>query len=320
MSFEYKDTLKNLLPEYLSILEVEGQTTNRQNNYYDCPICGSGTKEKGTPAFHITGQRWQCFACNSGGDIFDLVAAIEGLKKERFPRLYNRTVSRLRPFLSEEYSRDRNNDTELTYQTDRPAEDCEEYLQKCYENVGQTSYFTDRGLSDQTIGRFKLGYDTVKRVVTVPYNLDFKGYVQRSTWSDDKKYYKHGNDLFNKEALYFGENKYIFVVEGQIDALSIEEVGYDAVALGGVNEVTKLVDLLHERQCKKTLIIALDNDAAGKRATGKFLQEIADKEVNCKYMIDSRFYKNFKDANEYLVADREELARRCGVLVKRIQK
>ena len=54
-----------------------------------------------------------------------------------------------------------------------------EYLHKCHENVTQTDYFSKRGLSKKTIERFNLGYDSEKKVATIPYNPDCKGYVHR---------------------------------------------------------------------------------------------------------------------------------------------
>ena len=44
-----------------------------------CPICGSGTGPKGTPAFSIKGQKWKCFSCGNAGDVIDLAGHVNGL-------------------------------------------------------------------------------------------------------------------------------------------------------------------------------------------------------------------------------------------------
>lgn len=44
-----------------------------------CPFCGSGTGPNHTPAFTIHGVRFKCFACDEGGDIFDLAAKVHGI-------------------------------------------------------------------------------------------------------------------------------------------------------------------------------------------------------------------------------------------------
>ena len=45
-----------------------------------CPCCNSGTGPKGTPAFSIDNntQRWHCFSCGEGGDVFDLAGIVVG--------------------------------------------------------------------------------------------------------------------------------------------------------------------------------------------------------------------------------------------------
>lgn len=309
MGFEYKEELKELLPDYMELLEEQGKTENRGNDYWTCPFCGSGDNEHHTAAFHINGTRYKCFSCDEGGDIFDLVGYIERLPKGDFIKHYNRTLKIMRPYLGGNRPK-KSRDTyipEFTVQVDYT-----EYLHKCHENVAQTDYFSNRGLSQKTIERFNLGYDSEKKIVTIPYNPDCKGYVHRTLWNSDNKYCKFGNEMFNIDALYdasidallFGSRDYVFICEGQIDAMSFEEIGISAIGLGGVNEVSKLVNQLKECPCNKILVLALDNDKAGRRATGKFIEELAEAELDQKYIVRSDLYGKYKDANEYLVADR----------------
>lgn len=51
--------------------------------------------------------------------------------------------------------------------------------------------------------------------------------------------------------------------------------------------------------------MALDNDRAGKYATGKFIEELAEAELDQDYIVDSNLYGKYKDANEYLVSERK---------------
>lgn len=313
MGFEYKEELKELLPDYMELLEGQGKTENRGNDYWTCPFCGSGDNVHHTAAFHINGTRYKCFSCDKGGDIFDLVGYMEGLSKGDFIKHYNRTLKIMRPYL----------DGDNLKKTTKSRNDCVSgftvpvdytgYLHKCHNNVSQTDYFVNRGLSQKTIDRFKLGYDSEKNLVTIPYNLDCKGYVHRILWNSDNKYCKFGNEIFNIDALYessidallFNSKDYVFICEGQIDALSFEEIGLSAIGLGGVNEVSKLIQKLKERPTEKVLVLALDNDKAGRRATGKFIEELAEAELDQKYILDSDMYGRYKDANEFLVADRK---------------
>lgn len=319
MGFEYKEELKELLPDYLELLEEQGKIENRGEGYYVCPFCNSGDKKNYTAAFHIDGTRYNCFACSEHGDIFDLVAHMENLPSD-WKKHYNRTLKIMRPYL--DGNKPKKSREEYIPEFAVPV-DYTEYLHKCHNNVAQTDYFVNRGLSQKTIDKFKLGYDPEKNLVTIPYNPNCKGYVDRVLWDGNSKYYKHGNELFNVDALYevginawfSGGSDYVFVTEGQIDALSFEEIGLSAVGLGGVNEVSKLIEKLKGKPSNKVLVLALDNDKAGRRATGKFIEELAEDELNQKYIVISDLYGKYKDANEYLVADRKGFIERMKKIV-----
>lgn len=320
MGFEHKEELKELLLDYMELLEEQGKTENRGNDYWTCPFCDSGNKQHNTAAFHIIGTKYQCFSCDNHGDIFDLVGHIEKLPKGNFIKQYNRTLKIMRFYLEGNKPTKSREDhiPEFTIPIDYT-----EYLHKCHSNVAQTDYFSNRGLSREIIDRYNLGYDPEKNLVTIPYNPDCKGYVDRVLGDGYSKYYKHENELFNIEALYsegvdkflFGNDGYVFICEGQIDAMSFAEIGLDAVGLGGVNEVSKLVKQLKEEPCNKILVVALDNDKAGRRATGKFIEELAEAELDQDYIVISGLYGKYKDANEFLVADREGFIDRINSVI-----
>ena len=322
MGFECKEELKELLPDYMELLEEQGKTENRGNDYWTCPFCDSGNKQNNTAAFHINGTKYKCFSCDEGGDIFDLVGYIERLPKGNFIRQYNRTLKIMRPYLDGGKPK---KSREMYIPEFTVPVDYIDYLHKCHENVEQTDYFINRGLSREIIDKFNLGYYTEKKVVTIPYNSDCKGYVHRILWDSDNKYCKFGNEIFNINALYdssidallFGNRDYVFICEGQIDAMSFTEIGLDAIGLGGVNEVSKLIQKLKEKPCNKVLVMALDNDKAGKRATGKFIEEVAEVELDQEYIVISDLYGKYKDANEFLVADREGFIERMKTIVSK---
>ncbi len=314
MGFEHKEELKQLLPDFLDLLEEQGKIESRGEGYYVCPFCNSGDKKNYTAAFHVDGTRYNCFACSEHGDIFDLVAHMEKLPSD-WKKHYNRTLKIMRPYL--DGNKPKKSREEYIPKFTIPV-DYTEYLHKCHSNVAQTDYFSNRGLSREIIDRFNLGYDPKKNLVTIPYNPGCKGYVHRILWNSDNKYCKFGSEIFNIDALYdsstdallFGSIDYVFICEGQIDAMSLEEIGLSAIGLGGVNEISKLVEQLKEKPSNKILVLALDNDKAGKRATGKFIEEHAEKELAQKYIVISDLYGKYKDANEFLIADREEFIER----------
>lgn len=323
MGFEYKEELKQLLTDYLELLEEQGKIESRGEGYYVCPFCNSGDKKNYTAAFHVDGTRYNCFACSEHRDIFDLVAHMEDLPSD-WKKHYNRTLKIMRPYL--EGNKPVKNQSIKIPEVPKIV-DYTEYLHRCHENVDQTDYFRSRGISKRIIERFNLGYDPEKNLVTIPYNPECKGYVHRILWNSDNKYCKFGNEIFNISALYelsidaliCGSRDYVFVCEGQIDAMSFEEIGLSAIGLGGVNEVSKLVEQLKEKPCNKVLILALDNDKAGKRATGKFIEEIAEAELNQKYIVISALFGDYKDSNEFLATDREEFAMKMKTIINKTE-
>ena len=323
MGFEYKEELKELLPDYMELLEEQGKTENRGNNYWTCPFCGSGDNEHHTAAFHINGIRYKCFSCDEGGDIFDLVGHIEKLPKGNFIKQYNRTLKIMRPYLDGDKPKKSREEYIPEFSVSTVPVDYADYLHKCHGNVVKIDYFSKRGLSKKTIERFNLGYDPEKKVATIPYNPDCKGYVHRILWNSDNKYCKFGNEIFNIDALYdssvdallFGSKDYVFICEGQIDSMSFTEIGLDAIGLGGTNEISKLVKQLKEKPCNKILVLALDNDKAGRRATGKLIEELAETDLKQDYIVDSSLYGKYKDANEYLVSDREGFIEKMKLVI-----
>lgn len=324
MGFEYKEELKELLSDYLDLLEEQGKIENRGEGYYVCPFCGSGDKRNYTAAFHVNGTRYNCFSCAEHGDIFDLVAHMENLPSD-WKKHYNRTLKIMYPYLDGNKPKKTIKNTKEYISGFTVSVDYTEYLHKCHNNVVQTDYFINRGLSQKTIDEFKLGYDPEKNLVTIPYNLDCKGYVHRILWDSDNKYCKFGNEIFNINTLYDSDmdellldsRDYVFACEGQIDSMSFAEAGLKSIGLGGVNEVSKLIQKLKEKPSNKVLVLALDNDKAGKRATGKFIEELAEAELDQRYVVVSDLYDKYKDANEFLVADRERFIERMKAIVNK---
>lgn len=203
--------------------------------------------------------------------------------------------------------------TDKAHSTEPRQIDYSAYLAAAQSRIEQTDYPALRGLSSKTARRFGLGFDPDFRTragdefvtwqaMIIPN--DGGGYVARNTdISADKsqRIRKRGDGgLFNTDALYESSQP-VFVVEGEIDAMSIEEVGGRAVALGSTANVNRLAALVKRIPSPPTLLIALDADAAGVRAAQELAAALSDSnarlqsvDINC----------GCKDANDALRADR----------------
>lgn len=330
-----REQLKGYLRNY-----VESVTQKSKGaNLYVCPLCGSGTGKSGTGAFSIkNGTSWKCFSCNAGGDIFDLYGAINGTTDHNeqlrgLSEMYGIQVASYRSTAQEDFSPEYQNHakneqythnsihTSVYTQADPPQQtDYTDFFLQAHKAVEQTDYWKRRGLSKETVDHFKLGYVAEWRhpkapkapasprliIPTSPYS-----YLARDTREqipEEQRAYskrKVGSiQLFNKKALQTA-TKPIFIVEGELDALSIIEVGGEAVALGTTTKSKALIELLKAQAPAQALIIALDNDEAGQRASRELTEGLQGLNIPC-YSFNP--CGQYKDANEALQRDRQALA------------
>lgn len=324
-----REQLKGYLRNY-----VESVTQKSKGaNLYVCPLCGSGTGKSGTGAFSIkNGTSWKCFSCNAGGDIFDLYGAINGTADHNeqlrgLSELYGVQVASYRSTAQEDFSPEyqnhakteqyTHNSIHTSVYTQTETEDYTDFFLQAHKAIEQTDYWKKRGLSKETVDRFKLGYvaewrhPKAPKAPTSPRLIIPTGkgsYLARDTREEvpaEQKPYSKSKvgsiQLFNKRALQTA-TKPIFIVEGELDALSIIEVGGEAVALGTTTKSKALVELLKAQAPAQALIIALDNDEAGQRASRELTEGLQELNIPC-YSFNP--CGEYKDANEALQRDRE---------------
>lgn len=220
---------------------------------------------------------------------------------------------------------DKHSDIHTTaYTQPQQAEaDYSAYYAECHSRIAFTDYPQKRGLSAEVLERFNIGFDPGwkhPKVVAEGKNppatprliipTSASSYLARDTRAEipepQRQYSKSKVGkvhIFNLDALE-DAGKPIFVVEGEIDALSIIEVGGNALALGSVSNAERLLKVLEGRKPKQPLIIAMDNDEAGNKAA-KTLADGLEKQGLTFYRRNP--CEGYKDANEALQKDRESL-------------
>lgn len=218
---------------------------------------------------------------------------------------------------------DTHKDIHTTTYTQQQAVDYTAYYALCHSRIAETSYPAQRGLSGEVLERFNIGFDPGwqhPKVVAEGKNppatprliipTSASSYLARDTRGEIPQYQQQYSKskvgkvhIFHLEALEDTERP-VFVVEGEIDALSIIEVGGNALALGSVSNAERLLKVLEGRKPKQPIIIAMDNDEAGQKAT-KTLAEGLEKQGIPFYRRNP--CEGFKDANEALQKDRESL-------------
>lgn len=289
-----------------------------------------------------------CFSCGVDWDIFDVVQAIEEFPegKEGFKEaldflcdMYNiqidgnyqklKVIKRKNSIASSNKQIEKN---EADNEREEETDDYTDYFLYCYKKHGETSYLQDRGIKEQTIKQFKIGFDPAykmsfdgetKQWKTAPCVIIPTGkssYVARNV--DPKaepkdRYRKKGkNKLFNVKKSTFNDPAPIFLTEGEIDALSIIEVGGKAIGLGSVSQADRFIKTLKrnvEPEICPPIILALDNDKAGRETSAIIFEELAN---NGYYVADAiseeeedkeyTLYQDCKDANAMLQKDQKK--------------
>lgn len=284
-----------------------------QRGKYLCPLCGSGTGAHKTAAFSIDhdGIHGKCFACGFYGDVFDLEAAKTGLPLAEATKAvvarydFSSPIGSSKPAAAPAQA-------PAAPVPPPPVADYSAKLKDGAERLAGSEaerYLADRGINEDSILRFSLGYDpshyfpgrgTFPAVIGA-YGSN-KGYV---FWRaiHDKHYDKPpkaeaGEEpIFNVEALYAGGP--VFVVESQFCAISIEQEGGHAVAIGGCG-IEKLIKQLAEKPAAGPLILSLDNDDPGQLQQKKLAEKLAAAGIN---HLEFNVAGPFKDPNEVLQSD-----------------
>lgn len=313
--------LKARLTDYVNMITKPDRKAGR--NMYKCPLCGSGNHNSPNSdgAFSITqdGEKWHCFSCGQGGDIFDLIGKYAGIEEhnEQFKfaaELFN--ISADQASQKTELKPKKKEDAAKPEEKKPEPGQFKEYIEKCAAAAGKTNYYTLRGLSNETVKRFNLGYDEEKKAIVIPYDRTNSYYITRllrdKRDSKDRVFdkpptEKAGNEpIYNLAALYSGKN--CFVCESQLDAISIMQAGGNAVAIGG-SGLPHFLKELKEKKPTNTLILCFDNDRVGKQNYENCSAEL--KELGISFIISSfsldQYSGERKDANDLLRANEEQL-------------
>lgn len=298
------------------ILQPDGKGTG-----FICPVCNSGGGKHGTGIKQTSDNlHFTCFAndCYSNADIIDILAVKDGLginagymdKFNNAVRYFNIPVDDQNEYKKPTPTR---KEAEKMNQ-EQSKTDYTEYYKRCNADVKKTEYWKTRGIADDTIKRFMLGYDEQHNAIVIPIDK----YTYKTRRTDRKQFYnsKGGTmKLYNTKAL---NNAVVYVCESEIDALSIEQLGKPAIAIRGTSNTELVKEYIENNETPtETLLLCLDNDEPGTKATEKIIESFYNTGINC---IDIRplfavytvtdedgTEKNINDINELLVTDQDKL-------------
>lgn len=309
---ELTEKIKPYLLDYVN--EITEPSKHGGKNQYICPLCNSGTGSHQSGAFTVypDTNSYHCFACDANGDIFNLYGEVNGITDfktvaEELKAKYN--ISSSQPI------RQKKQPTKLEQ---REEKDYTKFFAMAEQHLHETNYLTNRGLSLNTQLKFNCGYiasftyknNQATSAVIIP--TSDHSFMWRSTTENIKQ--KRGTShILNPSAL---NNQYCFVVEGEIDCMSVDECGFSCVGLGSTSNISKIFNY---DTSTTVLIIAMDNDPVEHprgQETAVKLASLCD-EHRLPYIVASDIWHECKDANELLVKDRTRLIESLQTYVER---
>lgn len=289
--------------------------------------CLLGHSEKQSHmSYSENNQTVKCFACNAGGDIFDIMGFINGIKNtaDTFIERYNLACDAVG--LSS-YKKPVNN--QIAIKTDKPViteiplTDHSISFQKWHTNLlkssnrektdkGENKAFTyltsTRKISLNILIKYRIGYNPkacgnyggiiipTSKYSFITGQLVHNTRYPKYTASKGTRNHLGFNNIFTDEL----DINPCFVVEGEMDMLTVESCNYACIALGGTqfvqSFVKKLFDITGKVKTIRPLILALDNDEAGKKATEQLTNLLNAHSI--PYLVATDIYGDYKDANE----------------------
>lgn len=271
-----------------------------------CPWCGSGTgrNQTGAAKYNPDTRKIHCYACNRWGDVLDVYMAVNGVSRSAAMDELDGGGSWRKPKPIEKSATEELKDWSAYYRT-------------CRDRLGATSYH--RGITLGTLVRFGIGYDPAwvnpkapnttpspRLIVPVSKHHYLARYAGSGEHNYKKLYVGASRPCFNLEALTKG--KPVFIVEGELDAVSIEDVGGCAVGLGGTGMAKELLKYVKDNPPDTLFLLALDNDESGEKSLSVLKDGLGGLGIRFKVLAD--LFDGCKDANEALQKDRAGLERR----------
>ena len=270
----------------------------------------SGAKNK--TSFWVFDDHWYDWGGGNGGDVIDLAAMLnhDGDKSKAIRELAQLTGVSL--------SSDTDN-TEWVKYTQNLCAEIEFYHKNLTDDDRQ--YIHNRGITDETIDRVKLGRTNNGRL-SFPYwkNGYICYYATRSMPGGaypDSKYRKMPIDDYNDHTIWGlhtidrDPNRDLLVIaEGAFDALSFDQEGYAVIsAITGFFSKDQLPTALSIAKSFKQVFLVYDNDLttkAGEKFTEKMAKILTENRISC--LIGTvPFPHKYKDVSDYY-ADGNNLA------------
>lgn len=239
-----------------------------------CPIC---KKEKDNPCFsvNIENGNYYCFSTGQGGNIKEIKDFDFDLKNITVPK---------------QDRRKRTDFTELFL--NRATHKLNDEWRKYLEKRGISEKFLDTFCRLSSNGAMMIPITDKEKVVGIKYRtLDKVCTAERGTSTEYFVNWQNVQDY-----------RYLIIVEGEIDLLSVVEADYyNVVSLpSGATNIKCVINQKEWLKQFEKIIIAVDSDEAGEKCKKKIIKELSE----IKDRLYTVNYNGYKDFNEVLVNEK----------------
>lgn len=222
-----------------------------------------------TPACEVDKEKglFFCFSCQESGNLTDFVMRSTGRNYFEAARMIN---SKKTDFNFHE------NILKTVEKKDISEFDIE-LINRLHRSMKisdvATEYLVGRGITEDSIETFKIGFSEKQEMVTVPvqdHTGMYVGFVGRSI---SGKSFKNSSGLPRRHVLFnLNRNKYssVCVVESSFDAIKLHQIGIPAVATLGSYISKEQIELLNK--WTDSVIIIPDKDEAGEKLVSKIVK------------------------------------------------
>ena len=272
------------------------------------------------PSMNYLGNNVYCHSCKKTYDIIDLMAMDRGMKPGEFIewgyKHFNISLaagghSSPRATAQEDFK------PKAATQQEKPKRDYSADFEEWHKRIGETTYPQQRGLC-VTVNSKNLGYNAhfktyeeqadgtdkygvIWQALIIPngrYNFIARNTDPNAGKKNRYRFSPGTRPLYNLEEALEQQEKPVFVVEGEIDALSIMEAG--GIAVATQNNADLFLKSIEKKQIKQPFLIAMDKDEKGQEGEKAIVEGLSRAGIP---FLQADIAGAYKDANEALVKD-----------------
>ena len=284
---------------------------NGENVQTNCPFHKNGQERK--PSFGVNGEidRCHCFSCSWSGTIEEMISELYGYQDEgKFGKRwlikrFNTVEIETRPNIMEGFNGRNNiiirtnNDIHRFKQHIQGDKSSEQYFGEITEEELDKyryihPYMYERGLTDEIIERFDIGYDRERKEITFPVR-DIEGRcVFIAGRSTERKFFRlpKGMDkpIYQGYRFVTGKYRMAYITESFLNCLTCWKYNKPAMATIGTGN-KKQYEILNKLPVRE-YILAFDPDEAGRKAAERFRKNVHGK------IIKELVYPDNRDIND----------------------